>query len=105
MTYEFLLKEIHRVLKKDGFCLITVPLVWNEHEVPYDFFRFTQYFYKHILPTLGFDILKLNSSTKFFSTIGQLLSAFLFETLGKGTILKMFCAVFICFPIQAFLFF
>jgi len=44
-----LLKEIFRVLKDDGILYLTVPFVWNEHEVPYDFRRFTQYGIKKML--------------------------------------------------------
>ena len=34
-------QDIHRVLKKKGKVLITVPFLFAEHEMPYDFRRFT----------------------------------------------------------------
>src|SRR5882724_916674 len=36
-TIDDILTELHRVLKKDGTMLLTIPFCWNEHEVPYDF--------------------------------------------------------------------
>lgn len=33
--------DIYRVLKKKGKVLITVPFMFPEHEMPYDFRRFT----------------------------------------------------------------
>jgi len=101
LDYQFLLKEIYRVLKDNGLLLLTTPFVWNEHEIPYDFFRFTQYAHKAVLNDLGFDILKLEPTTKFFATIGQLISAFIFETIGKYNLfLKLFTSIVFCFPIQ-----
>jgi SAM-dependent methyltransferase len=45
-----LLKEFNRVLKKGGKALITTPFMWEEHEMPYDFARYTtpalQFLYK-----------------------------------------------------------
>lgn len=56
--------EIKRVLKPNGTLIITLPLVWEEHETPYDFFRFTSYGIKNMLVENGFKsifIRKLNS--------------------------------------------
>jgi len=39
--YEKLKNDIHRVLKKNGKILITIPFILPEHEMPYDFRRFT----------------------------------------------------------------
>lgn len=38
-----IVKELNRVLKENGEMLITVPFVWNEHEIPYDFGRYTSF--------------------------------------------------------------
>ena len=40
---EELLQELHRVLKPEGRMLVTCPFVWNEHEAPYDYARYTRF--------------------------------------------------------------
>lgn len=98
-----LLSEMCRVLKKDGIVYITMPFVWNEHEVPYDFRRFTRYEHKRILEKNDFIIDRILTTTGAFGVCGQLLSAFLFESLAKRSlILKAIVAPCFCFPIQAF---
>lgn len=34
------LKEMRRVLKPEGTLILTTPMYWPRHEVPYDFFRY-----------------------------------------------------------------
>lgn len=53
---KFMLSEIHRVLKKSGQLLITAPLIWPEHEIPYDFNRWTSYGLSKLLIESGFTI-------------------------------------------------
>ena len=36
-------KECSRILKNEGILLITFPFIWNLHEEPYDYQRFTHY--------------------------------------------------------------
>lgn len=101
LEYEYLLKEIYRVLKNKGTLILTAPFVWNEHEIPYDFFRFTKYAHENIFKNSGFDIQKIEPTTNFFATIGQLISAFLIETLAKKSlILKILISILLCFPLQ-----
>jgi SAM-dependent methyltransferase len=37
------LRELHRVMKPGGTLWLTVPFFYDEHEVPYDYFRYTRY--------------------------------------------------------------
>jgi SAM-dependent methyltransferase len=67
-----MLPEINRVMKKGGQILITCPFVWNEHEVPVDFARYTQFALKHLLEKNGFTILKIDKSGDFTSTTYQM---------------------------------
>ena len=53
-----ILAEIRRVLKTSGKFLITAPLVWPEHEVPYDFNRWTSYGIAQLLKVNGYEIIQ-----------------------------------------------
>lgn len=50
------LKELHRVLKPGGKMLITCPFIWELHEEPWDFARYTPYALKHLLNEAGFEV-------------------------------------------------
>lgn len=50
------LNELARVLKSQGHLLLTVPFVWDEHEQPYDYARYSSFGLKHLLETHGFEI-------------------------------------------------
>lgn len=100
---EKLIKEIHRVLKNEGVLFLTMPFVWNEHEIPHDFRRFTTFGHKQILKQNNFKCISIQPTTGVFGTCGQLISAFLIEGLTKFTtnyvIQKIFIMLF-CFPVQ-----
>lgn len=74
---EEILSELNRVLKKGGYMLITVPFVWNEHEVPYDFRRYTSYGLKNVAKKYGFDIVKYKKSTSYIETVFQLVMVYI----------------------------
>ena len=40
------LKEINRVMKRDGVCLVTIPFLWTLHDIPYDEYRYTPFAFK-----------------------------------------------------------
>jgi len=52
-------KEMHRVLKSGGKLYMTVPMAQNEHQAPYDFFRYTSYGIESICKRAGFHDIKI----------------------------------------------
>ena len=60
-------KEMRRVLKKDGIILLSVPHMSRLHEIPHDYFRFTEYGIREMLEKQGFTILQLDVSGSFLS--------------------------------------
>lgn len=50
------LSEIFRVLKPTGTLWFSAPFFFSEHEIPFDFYRYTQYGLSHLLTSSGFSI-------------------------------------------------
>ena len=74
-----ILLELNRVLKPKGKILITCPFVWNEHEVPHDYARYTQFALKDILEKNDFKIIKLDKSGDFATALHQMRMVYLSE--------------------------
>lgn len=51
-----LISEAHRLLKNDGVFIISAPFIWEHHEEPFDFFRFTRFGFQNLLESSGFKI-------------------------------------------------
>lgn len=78
------LDEIKRVLKKGGHGIITLPFVWDEHEQPYDYARYSSFGIKHLLTKNGFEIEYFKKTCNDIRVIGQLLIAYIYKIiLGK----------------------
>ena len=70
------LVEMRRVLKPDGQLWITAPLFYAEHEVPYDFYRYTRYGLTYLAEKAGFRVASLEPLEGYYATLSyQLLTA------------------------------
>lgn len=70
------LVELKRVLKPGGTMICTAPLFYEEHEQPYDFFRYTQFAWRKLMGQAGFEIVRLDWMEGYFGTVAyQLHSA------------------------------
>jgi SAM-dependent methyltransferase len=49
-----MVRECKRVLRPNGFLILSAPFFWPLHEEPYDFFRFTKYGFAQLLKDAGF---------------------------------------------------
>lgn len=76
------LSEIHRVLKPDGTLILTVPFVWDEHEQPFDYARYTSFGLSHLLKKAGFHIQIHRKTLGNAAILLQLLNAYLFKTIA-----------------------
>ncbi|MFB2121292.1 class I SAM-dependent methyltransferase [Parapedobacter sp. 2B3] len=74
-----ILDELHRVLKPGGSMLVTVPFVWDEHEIPYDFARYTSFGLKHVLQEKGFVVLQEKKTTNYVGTLCQMWAAYVYQ--------------------------
>ncbi len=78
------LTEAYRVLKKDGVLLITTPFMFHEHADPYDFGRYTEYWYKQKLTELGFTDIEVHRHGGFFSVLANMVKLWAYELNKSG---------------------
>ncbi len=97
-----IISEINRVTHFGGQLLISVPFVWDEHEVPYDYGRYTSFGLRHLLESAGYEIEDLRKTTSYFMTVSQMLIAYLSQHVfpSRG-VLRHVCQLVFIFPITA----
>jgi len=97
----FLLGEMYRVIKPGGRLLVSLPFVWQEHEEPYDFFRYTRFGISELLVQNGFKVDSIVKDTGSIETLASGLNAYISNNLVppiRGVWVAF--ALGICFPIQ-----
>jgi SAM-dependent methyltransferase len=78
-TPDAFLQEIHRILKPNGTLLLTVPFVWDEHEQPYDYARYSSFGLKFLLKKNGFEVVTHIKSLNDTRVIFQLINGYIFK--------------------------
>ena len=70
------LAELNRVLKPSGALWLSAPFFYEQHEIPYDYFRYTQYGLTHLLEKNGFHVNRLEWLEGYYGALAyQLTSA------------------------------
>jgi SAM-dependent methyltransferase len=72
---ERLASEMLRVLRPDGKAVITVPFMWGEHELPFDFRRYSVNGISRLLESVGFDVLQIERSQPGIDAIAALVAS------------------------------
>ncbi len=98
-TPDLFLSEINRVLKISGNLLLTVPFVWDEHEQPFDFARYSSFGAKSLFEKNGFEIIEHRKSLNDFRVIIQLINAYLYKTSLKRRPVKLLVNLFLIAPV------
>lgn len=80
---EQFLSETNRILKKDANLLITIPFVWDEHEQPYDYARYSSFGLKHLFEKHGFIVEKHIKYLNNFRLIYLLINTYIYKTLKR----------------------
>lgn len=84
------LGEIVRVLRPGGKLLLTVPFVWDEHEQPFDYARYSSFGLRSLLEKQGLKIIHHKKIGADASVLFQLANAYLFKvTQGSSRPSKM----------------
>ncbi|OPX82871.1 MAG: hypothetical protein A4E52_01995 [Pelotomaculum sp. PtaB.Bin013] len=96
-----LLREITRALKPGGHLLLTAPFVWEEHEQPYDFTRFTRFGMMDMITRSGFEVVEQNQTAGYFGALAQMASSYLYSAAARRSNLwNMIVTAFLCAPVQ-----
>ncbi len=67
---QLVLTELHRILKRGGRMIYSGPLFYEEHEQPFDFYRYTQFGLRYLFDKVGFSIERLDWLEGYFGTVG-----------------------------------
>jgi len=67
-------KEFHRILKKNGRLFLTTHMCYDEHMVPYDYFRFTKYGLKYLGEANGFELKHIAPHGGIFQIIARIIN-------------------------------
>jgi SAM-dependent methyltransferase len=98
-----ILKELNRVLKNGGYILATTPFIWEEHEIPYDFARYTSFALKQLFESSGFEVVKIEKSTTTIHTLFQLWNAYLYALMFRLRLnfgIRLFLILIFIFPVN-----
>jgi SAM-dependent methyltransferase len=93
--------EVYRVLKTGGRLVLTTPQTWGLHEVPHDYYRYTEYGLRFLAERAGFCVERIQPTCGIWATVGQRLSSFFFFELAarRNIIVKASCAI-VCALVQ-----
>jgi SAM-dependent methyltransferase len=80
---EVFMSEINRVLKKGGTAIFTVPFIWDEHEQPYDYARYSSFGLRHIFNRSGFIVVYSKKYICDLTILPLLANAYIFKILKK----------------------
>jgi SAM-dependent methyltransferase len=102
---EHIVAEWARILRPGGKVLLTVPFMWPEHEMPYDFQRYTTNGIKRLLENAGFEIIVQECLLADCRAPAQLFQAWLYDILRFGArrlYFQLLLTVFLFAPLSLF---
>jgi len=99
---ERVLSEIHRVIKPGGHLLISVPFVWEEHEIPHDFARYTTFGIDHLVTKTGFEVIEIQKTTNHVETVFQLWNAYVWHYIPSNRLLSLLMTAVFIAPVTLF---
>lgn len=71
------LRECHRVLKKGGVMMMSVPFLFPIHADPYDYQRWTEDKWRKELRKIGYEVEKLEIMGRYFTVLADMVKTFI----------------------------
>jgi SAM-dependent methyltransferase len=78
-TPEAFLGEITRVLRLGGVLVLTVPFVWDEHEQPHDFGRYSSFGLRALLERNGLEVVRLEKTPADARAVAQIAAGWVYK--------------------------
>jgi len=100
---DIIVAEWARVLKEGGMLLITMPFMWPEHEMPYDYQRYSSGGLRLLLEKSGFEIVEQHRLLSDCRAPAQLFLAWIFDAIlvkCRPKVLRFFLIPVLCTPIS-----
>jgi SAM-dependent methyltransferase len=94
------LAEIHRVTSDSGHLLLSIPFAWEEHEIPFDFARYTSFGISHLLDEAGYEVVQLKKTTTYTLAVFQMLIAWIVCGKFRFKLLNYSRQLFLVFPLN-----
>ncbi len=99
---EALIAEVARVLRPGGYLILTAPFMWPEHELPYDFRRYTAVGLAKTVRAAGMEILSVSATSTESGALAQFASAWLHRHVGRDIpAWSGLITLAVCAPVQA----
>jgi SAM-dependent methyltransferase len=73
--------EISRTLKPGGTLLMTMPFVWDEHEQPHDYARYSSFGIDHLLHSKGLNVIEHRKTNSDLRAIFQLINCYIYKVI------------------------
>lgn len=74
-----ILNEAYRILKPGGVLLICVPFLIGIHTDPYDYGRYTDYYWRTVLKEIGFDRIIIEKQGLYYSVLMDMLKLYTYQ--------------------------
>ncbi len=95
------LAEVNRILKKGGVVLLTVPFVWDEHEQPNDYARYSSFGVRFLLEQNRFELLVQRKTANDITAIFQLVNAYLYKkTVTRSSLINFLVTLVLMAPVN-----
>lgn len=98
-----LIQEMRRVCKQGGLLIISLPFFYPEHEIPFDYFRFTRFGISTLLEEVKLEVKSIIRDSTAIETLAILTNVYIVTNFDPGIrYFRSLLALLICMPLQVF---